>query len=319
MPSFGSEIIANEIYPVLVNTEDFDIPNIDLSGITIPDYEAFDGAEPTMLTIEELTEGVVNGSGIFDKLATSISAHLAGQFEKQRITAKEYADVYIQLMSAAMQTAANFLTQRDTAYWQAISIMQSARLTEAQLAKAKADLAIAKIQAAQAQIEAHGAAVTYALTKLKLATEDASHELIVTQKAQVVAQTETIVYSNANILPVQKDGIVADTAGKVYNTSDILPTQKLLLLEQVEVQRAQTRETHSDASAIAGLVGSQKQLYAQQIVSYKRDAEVKFAKLYTDAWITMKTLDEGLSPPDAFTNATIDEILTQMQTNNDLD
>ena len=90
----------------------------------------------------------------------------------------------------------------------------------------------------------------------------------------------------------------------------------ITLTEQGEAQRAQTMDTRSDGSTVVGLLGKQKALYDQQIASYKRDAEVKAAKLWTDAWITMKTIDEGLLPPDQFTNIEINEVLATLKTNN---
>jgi len=85
------------------------------------------------------------------------------------------------------------------------------------------------------------------------------------------------------------------------------------------VQRAQTLDTRSDGvTDVEGVLGKQKDLYTQQITSYRRDAETKVAKLFTDAWITMKTIDEGLSPPTGFTNASLDEILGVLKVNNDL-
>ncbi|MBQ5153795.1 hypothetical protein EGM85_11085, partial [Macrococcus caseolyticus] len=62
----------------------------------------------------------------------------------------------------------------------------------------------------------------------------------------------------------------------------------------------------------------QKELYTQQITSYQRDAEVKAAKLFTDAWITQKTIDEGLTPPNGFTNASVDDVLSTVKRNNSL-
>jgi hypothetical protein len=45
---------------------------------------------------------------------------------------------------------------------------------------------------------------------------------------------------------------------------------------------------------------------------------VKAAKLFTDAWITQKTMDEGLTAPNGFTNSVIDTILSSLRTNNAL-
>jgi hypothetical protein len=45
---------------------------------------------------------------------------------------------------------------------------------------------------------------------------------------------------------------------------------------------------------------------------------VKASKIFSDAWITMKTIDEGLVPPNGFTNASLDTVLTALKTNNQL-
>lgn len=95
--------------------------------------------------------------------------------------------------------------------------------------------------------------------------------------------------------------------------------QKGLIIEQTEVQRAQTMNTRLDnVTTVTGAIGKQKDLYTQQIASYIRDSELKAAKIFADAWITQKTLDEGLVAPTNFTNATVDIVLTKIRTNNSL-
>lgn len=92
-----------------------------------------------------------------------------------------------------------------------------------------------------------------------------------------------------------------------------------LLKEQIESQRAQTMNTRTDGVNVEGTLGKQRDLYDQQITSYQRDAEVKAAKLFTDAWTVQKTIDEGLNPPSGFANPSIDEVLTAIKSNNNLD
>lgn len=95
--------------------------------------------------------------------------------------------------------------------------------------------------------------------------------------------------------------------------------QEDLIREQMETARAQTLDTRSDGvTTVVGAIGKQKALYNQQITSYQRDAEVKAAKLFTDAWITQKTLDEGLTAPLNFQNASIDAILADIKTANNI-
>lgn len=100
-----------------------------------------------------------------------------------------------------------------------------------------------------------------------------------------------------------------------YQFDHLLPAQVTLVTEQGEVQRAQTLNTRSDSVTVVGLTGKQKDLYTQQITSYQRDSEIKAAKIFSDAWITMKTLDEGLAAPTGFQNTSLDEVLTTIKTN----
>lgn len=156
---------------------------------------------------------------------------------------------------------------------------------QAQLAQLQAFAALVQTQTAKAEyakvvLDAQTSGATYALTAMKLSTEDQA-------------------YGTAS-----------------YNLLNILPSQWALVKEQIEVQRAQTLDNRTDGSVVAGSVGKQKQLYDQQITSYKRDAEVKSGRMFVDAWIAMKTIDEGLLPPDGFSNASVDKVLTKIKNEN---
>ncbi|UVX30955.1 virion structural protein [Klebsiella phage VLCpiP4a] len=157
-----------------------------------------------------------------------------------------------------------------------------AALAQIQAVTARVGLATAKAQFVLAKVQALTTKSEYALTKLKLSNESQNY------------------------------------CAALFNLDNILPAQERLLQEQYEVQRAQTQDNRSDALPVRGSIGKQKDLYDQQITSYKRDSEVKAAKLFTDAWITQKTIDEGLVPPDGFTNDQINPILMTLKSNNNL-
>ncbi len=148
-------------------------------------------------------------------------------------------------------------------------------------------------------------------------------EMLTAQVAQQIAETDISEYNLSNLLPGQLAKLEAETLNVEqqtdigeYQLTYILPKQLALTTEQVETQRSQTLDTRTDGSAIVGSVGKQKDLYSQQITSYQRDAEVKAAKMFTDAWITQKTIDEGLLPPTGFTNASLDDVLDVIKANN---
>ena len=119
-------------------------------------------------------------------------------------------------------------------------------------------------------------------------------------------------------MPLQKVGLEHSNSTALFNLQTMLPQQHELLVEQTEVQRAQTLDTRSDGITVVGTVGKQKDLYSQQIVSYQRDSELKAAKLFADAWTVQKTVDEGFVAPANFQNPSLDSVLGHIKTNNNL-
>jgi hypothetical protein len=284
----GADTLAVTLLANLTVGTSFEIPTPDL------DDSVFDQPDPsgelygtvTRLTNADLTAGVVGGSGTFDVLMASVAAHLRKEYEENRITGQEYTKAYIGLVQVAMQSAVQFLLSKDSAYLQALLVQRQARTAEVELTKARVDLEVAKASLAATQYTALTAKANYALTEMKLATEDVTYA-----------------------------GVALDNAGKTYTQANIFPKQLQLLSEQTEAQRAQTLDTRSDGPAVTGVLGKQKALYDQQITSYKRDAETKAAKMWVDAWITQKTLDEGLLPPPQFQNTQLDTLLGALRTN----
>lgn len=297
--SCGAELEANALLTALVAGEDFTLPDIDMSGseydipggINSPIY-----AEIEKITTEQLTTREVGGSGVFDALMQSASNHLLAEFKNNRITGGDYVKAYIATMEACMANAVQFLTTKDQAYWNAVTAQVAAITARANLGIIKANFVTAKIQALATKAE-------YALTKLKLSNESVTY---------CTAQ-----YNLSSMLPQQLMMLKNQTT-QVAEQTKLTTEQINMTKEQKEAQRAQTSDTRTDGTRVAGSVGKQKELYDQQITSYKRDAEVKAAKLFTDAWVTQKTIDEGLSPPNGFTNSSLDRILTALKNNNAL-
>lgn len=285
MSTYGIDIDANLAYSLLLSSTPIAIDSLDLSANVYNVASDTDSAayqEVARLTNADYTAGQIDGAGTFDVMMQGVKAQLREEFEKGRITGAEYTKAYVALVQGVMQNATQYLLGRDQAYWQSVNA-QIAAVT------ARVTLEMTKYQAVTARIQAETSKADLALTKAKIGTEDA-------QYGQIKFQID-------NILPVQLQ---------------ISQKQLSLLTEQVEVQRAQTLDTRTDGTVVTGVLGQQKSLYAQQITSYKRDSEQKAAKMFSDAWITQKTIDEGLTAPNSFTNAVIDEVLQVVKTNNGL-
>ena len=285
MAGCGADIEANALMLSLTAGEDFTIPEVDFGK---PEFQLpFDPDGPLyaavpQITINDLTTRVIGGAGVFDSLMDAFKAHLREEMDRNRITGAEYTKAYIALSESAMSQSVAFLLGKDQALWQA----QTAQF---QAITARVEMESSKIRAAAIQLEALNTKANFALTKMQIASEEIG---VCTAKYNL----ETMLPQQLKNLTVQED----------------------LLTEQMEAQRGQTSDTRTDALPVRGVMGKQKDLYAQQITSYQRDAEVKAGKLFTDAWITMKSIDEGLLPPAGFANASIDTVLTAIKTNNEL-
>lgn len=301
------DVRANELAVSLTASETFNIPAVDLTGTgyTLPSAVTTLVSQPVAkLTNADLTSGVVGGSGTFDVLMKGFGAHLKDEFDKGRITGADYTRAYIALTESAMANAVQFLLGRDAAFWQA-------QRSQIDAYTATVQLETAKMQYASVRVEALTGKVNYALTKIKLSNESIAFSSAKYQLASIYPE---------QLIKLQRENANLSTEGQIqtYNLTNILPKQLALVSEQVEVQRSQTLNNRTDGTVITGSVGKQKDLYTQQITSYQRDAELKAAKLFTDAWITQKTIDEGLLAPTGFQNTSLDAVLTKVKTNNGL-
>ncbi len=320
--SCGAEAEGNSLFQTLTAGVSFEIPQIDVTGpsFQIPggmDSELY--KEVTRIANSELTTTTLDGTGTFDVLMRGFKAHLKEEYNQSRITGAEYTKAYTALVESAMAQSVQFLLGKDASFWQAMS-------AQIQAITAKLQLETARVRHATAQLEALNQEATFALTKMRLANENMQYcigkfnheQMLPAQKTGQDIANRTAVYNLDMIMPLQKVGLEHNNSTALYNLQTMLPQQHELLVEQTEVQRAQTLDTRSDGITVVGAVGKQKDLYSQQIVSYQRDSELKAAKLFTDAWTVQKTVDEGFVAPANFQNPSLDLVLGRIKINNHL-
>lgn len=276
--SCSAEVEANRLLEELTKRDDFTLPDIDMSG---PEWDIPGG----------------DNSPIFDAITKVTNESLttrevggSGTFDALMESAHNHlkAEFKANRITGGEYTKA-YIAMMEACMSNAVQFLLgrdqaywAAAMAQIQAVTARVQLATSKAQFVLAKIQALSAKSEYALTKMKIATESETY------------------------------------CAALFNADQLLPQQLKLITEQTEAQRAQTLDTRSDGTTVTGSVGKQKELYSQQITSYQRDAEVKASKLFTDAWITQKTIDEGLNPPNGFTNASIDTILTKLKSNNGL-
>ena len=320
--SCGAEAEGNSLFQTLTAGVSFDIPQIDVTGpsFQIPggmDSELY--KEVTRIANSELTTTTLDGTGTFDVLMRGFKAHLKEEYNQSRITGAEYTKAYTALVESAMAQGVQFLLGKDASFWQAMS-------AQIQAITAKLQLETARVRHTTAQLEALNQEATFALTKMRLANENMQYcigkfnheQMLPAQKTGQDIANRTAVYNLDMIMPLQKVGLEHSNSIALFNLQTMLPQQYELLVEQTEVQRAQTQDSRTDGALVVGAVGKQKDLYSQQITSYQRDSELKAARLFADAWTVQKTVDDGYVAPANFQNPSLDSVLGHIKTNNNL-
>lgn len=107
------------------------------------------------ITNEDLTTKVVGGSGIFDELMSAANAHLDNQWDKDRITGTQYAEVYLGQLTAVLAQAVTFLIEKDKTYLNNLLVESQINLANKQIELADKELEKAdkELQLLDKQIE----------------------------------------------------------------------------------------------------------------------------------------------------------------------
>ena len=186
--------------------------------------------EVTPITINDITTGSVNGTGIFDKLMQTVAAQLLSEFQAGRITKTDYGQVYLAALNATMQQAIQFALSKDQAALQAATLAAQYELIALQKEQLKLQnekLAIEKDIASQ-QVLLTAAQV--AKTKSDIDANTAQIALINQKKVTEIAQTTDgyngVVGKQISLYNAQITGFTRDAEQKAAKLAlDVLSTQ----------------------------------------------------------------------------------------------
>ena len=176
----NSSTLANDLFTALTAgvtipaSPDFSDPKYDFT----PDQSSALYQDIVGATIAEVTagEGTLEGPGAFDVFMTAMDKHLEREFRGNRITGSQYAEVYTAVANQVMGQAVSFTLQKDQSRWNAVTAQMQARIAEIQATEALIRLEQTKIEAANANFQLNLTAAQYALTKMQIATEEATHD-----------------------------------------------------------------------------------------------------------------------------------------------
>ena len=192
-------------------------------SVTLPDIMP--------VTVDDITQGSVTGTGIFDKLMATVAAQLQAEFKADRITQTDYGQVYVSALNNTLGQAIQFLLTKDQAALQAATLA-------AQYEKIALEKQILELQKQQLTLQLAQLEQQTLLIQSQILTDAAQRGLIEQKTVTEVAQTQDTPTSNISagysgvvgkqnaLYAAQTTGFARDAEQKAAKLAlDILATQ----------------------------------------------------------------------------------------------
>jgi len=263
------------------------------------------------IAITEITQGTLTGTGVFDKLMASVTAHLDDQYSKGRITGAEYATVYLGAVQSAMQQSVSFVLGEQQAELALTQLNDTLITSSKQREEISQRIVLVDTQVSEqldGTLRANTQLTDTLTTSLKQREQlDNQIDLIHVQMAEAVDGTTRAnvqLQDGLTTAVKQRDQItsaVALSAAQVAETTagttrtDLQSAQDLLLKSQ-QILKTSSEKAMLDKKVLtevqqAILVSKQQDLYVAQKNGFARDAEQKAAKLVSELWQISKGTD----------------------------
>ena len=229
---------------------------------------------PTNVTVDALTRACDTSKeqGVYDKLMQAFQCSIDDEYKKQRIKGTDYSKVYLGGMQTAMQQAMQFVLTKDKAALET-------ELARYQILKTNADIALVNAQRCLAEEQLRKAELDTLLTKAQLFTE--------LSKLNSNVQTG---YENLR----DKDKAPTIITGSTGAQIDKMRADIKLTNQKTTTELAQTTGGAADDES---LIGRQKLVHKRQADGFLRNAEVAVAKIYSDAYAVVTTVND--EPPNS--------------------
>lgn len=168
----------------------------------------------TPITVADLTQATLEGTGVFDVLMRANKAHLEAEFAKGRIKGSEYSTVYLGAVTQVMQTALQFVLAREEARLKNELLEKQALLVVQQTANAVLEGAV--LVAQECKLRAEFDLTTASILKTNQETALLSQK-VATERAQVTAlgvDDNSVLGKQKILYQAQTDGFKRDAEQK---------------------------------------------------------------------------------------------------------
>ena len=244
------------------------------------------------------------GEGTFDQLMLAVKHHLDEQFELNRITGPQYAEVYVQSLQAVMTNSTQYLLGILFADQQKAKIEADTSLTQKQEEKIDADIRLVELEEIKLKYEMEQ---LYPLRKQQLEAEIANLEkqgnLIDKQIEKLDADMDHLL-AQQSLWTKQEEKLDAEIIN-LGKQGELIDEQILKLKEEVKLLAAKVLTERANTEASVGdsgsLIGKQRSLLSAQKYAFSGDIKSKMAKLHADYASVFQSVQEV--PEDVTLNA----------------
>jgi len=264
------------------------------------------------ININDLTSDVVItddntiiGDGAFDKLMSTVELHIKKQYDDGRITAEDYANVYLNSLVKVLEVSNAFVLESKVKNYQIQEIVENTKLVASK--KILTDNQTALIDE---QIKESKAKTTL--------TQTETDSIMNYRNNNTHAQT-LLTYSKIKSEEFNNQLVATETEKVSYEVDYILPANKLKLEADIALVNAQEHFTETKDAAIAhdnnlkdaqtAVANKQVELIERQTKGFDDDAKLRLIKEQLGNWsVAYSVAQDDASIPDSVKVNPIDSV-----------
>lgn len=217
----------------------------------------------TVINIEGVTSGSVDGTGSFDILAASMAKQLEREYDAGRIVGADYANAYIGILNSAMSQALHFELSKAQAGFSADLTAQN--LTSATIA--------AEISLATKQDQ-----IDLISNNKKLSDEKLEQEEFITT-VEGIKEFIAVATKNAQVdILLNNKSLSDEQLAQATTQGDIADEQLTQIRVAGEIQDNQKEISADDANVSSSTVTSRISLAEEQLANIKAQTKVLLEK-----------------------------------------
>lgn len=263
--------------------------------------------EASDLPIDDLTEVVLEGSGVFDKFLTLHRAILDREFKQGRIVGKEYSDTFTRTYTANLEMAIQFLFSKEKQAYE-IELLEGQMCNlekDCETKQYNLDFMLPKeLEIKDAQILKMQADTAIAEKDLELKTSMMPLTIALTE-AQIDKMESDVLLANKQLELADKELLLKEKQLIQQDKQLLQQDKQLELLEEqllLQKQKIITEKAQVDPSVVnpGSVIDTNIKALEAQIEGMDRDAKQKIMNMMVGVFNTRINNDTGEPKPDNY-------------------